>query len=1126
MKSSRISSILAASFASLVAAQLRAQVVEQVLVLKQSAWVQTSAAAPVIDPSPPGANYPTPPNHGGPYEFSIAVTGTDLGSIAAPTVTLPAGSTYPTQNPVRDNGGVLGYDSADDEWDYGVDADNYSAPTAAERDASFAFGTYGLTVMGTSFNLSFPDTTFHENTPSVTLTGGTWVRGQYLIDVTQPLTITTNVFTNFDKNADGAMTLSVDGVVDQLVFYSDNHAANNFLTYTIPANTLVAGTEYSAQAGFFAVMDRSTAIAGSLNAAAIGANTRFKIAAYSGTLPSGTLHGIGDLPGGINFSVVRAATKTGGVIFATGGSAANPGSTGPDTSIVWTSTGGLRSLTNFASNSTAINVVQGGAITPDGAYIAASLRAGSGGSQRHAARVATNGLTSLDLGTLPGFPQFSSASSISNDGSVLYGLARYEAGGKIQAVRFTASGPTITAIPFLLAGDDTSFVTQNGASSNGSIAVGTSVNSGVDGGDFFGNGNHAFRYVQGTGVSAIPYLAGGTWNSALAISPDGNLALLEGDSPSAPNGEIYLYNSTTAATTALGTPNGSRKPSLAGMTADGSVVAVAFDPADNPTAASYIHNSHGWHDFQTLAGRAGLNTAGWVLDTIFGMSADGTLVWGSGNHNGNTEGWVAEFDPGYLAAADEPATYSTPDQAIVGAWTRGDTTQPSGWAVLVFFANGYYMHIAPNDVGDPTSADGFERGQYTWNAATGELVAHTLLDTGGDSGLSGSDGGAPIIVTVSGNTANANGVYTFTRVTGLSLIVGAFGAANIADGSAALVFLPNGYYVMAQDGDSTPAGDPNGHDGMEWGTYTWNPATGAFTATTLVDTNGEWGLSDPQGPQTVTFSSDRRTLTFTDNSGSSSAPRVGTGAAPVPGDFNGDSQTDLIWENTATGERGIWLMNGSTVVNWAGLPTIPTDWHIAGAGDFNNDGHADIVWENTATGERGIWLMNGSAVVNWAGLPTIPTDWHIVGTGDFNGDGQTDIVWENTVTGERGIWLMNGSAVVNWAGLPTIPTDWHIVGTGDFNGDGQTDIVWENTVTGVRGIWVMNGSAVANWAGLPTVPTDWRIVSTGDFNGDGQTDIVWENTVNGERGIWLMNGSAVVNWAGLPTEPINWHIAR
>ncbi len=50
---------------------------------------------------------------------------------------------------------------------------------------------------------------------------------------------------------------------------------------------------------------------------------------------------------------------------------------------------------------------------------------------------------------------------------------------------------------------------------------------------------------------------------------------------------------------------------------------------------------------------------------------------------------------------------------------------------------------------------------------------------------------------------------------------------------------------------------------------------------------------------------------------------------------------------------------------------MPTDWRIAGTGDFNGDGHLDIVWENKVTGERGMWLMNGVTVIGWAELTTI-----------------------------------------------------------------------------------------------------------------------------------------------------------
>ena len=87
-------------------------------------------------------------------------------------------------------------------------------------------------------------------------------------------------------------------------------------------------------------------------------------------------------------------------------------------------------------------------------------------------------------------------------------------------------------------------------------------------------------------------------------------------------------------------------------------------------------------------------------------------------------------------------------------------------------------------------------------------------------------------------------------MTGTSPIVGAwsFGNAALADSSGVVVFLPNGVYFEAEDGESSPVtGDPRGHDGIEHGTYAWNPTTGLTTSSRTpapyVDTNGEWGLS-------------------------------------------------------------------------------------------------------------------------------------------------------------------------------------------------------------------------------------------------------------------------------------------
>ncbi len=74
-------------------------------------------------------------------------------------------------------------------------------------------------------------------------------------------------------------------------------------------------------------------------------------------------------------------------------------------------------------------------------------------------------------------------------------------------------------------------------------------------------------------------------------------------------------------------------------------------------------------------------------------------------------------------------------------------------------------------------------------------------------------------------------------------IVGGWGGSD-STGASALNLLPDGQYMEIEVGPSAGGGQ----SGIERGTYTWNPANGSFTNQTGLDTNGEWGLSDPDVP--------------------------------------------------------------------------------------------------------------------------------------------------------------------------------------------------------------------------------------------------------------------------------------
>lgn len=91
-----------------------------------------------------------------------------------------------------------------------------------------------------------------------------------------------------------------------------------------------------------------------------------------------------------------------------------------------------------------------------------------------------------------------------------------------------------------------------------------------------------------------------------------------------------------------------------------------------------------------------------------------------------------------------------------------------------------------------------------------------------------------------------------------------------------LVFRYDGSYYLIQ-------GDP-ADPGMERGTFEWDNETGVFSAETIIDTNGEGGLSHPNGATTLSITGN--TLTYTAaNEGAFTFSRVVNTASAIVGSW-------------------------------------------------------------------------------------------------------------------------------------------------------------------------------------------------------------------------------------------------
>ena len=155
-------------------------------------------------------------------------------------------------------------------------------------------------------------------------------------------------------------------------------------------------------------------------------------------------------------------------------------------------------------------------------------------------------------------------------------------------------------------------------------------------------------------------------------------------------------------------------------------------------------------------------------------------------------------------------------------------------------------------------------------------------------------------------------------------------------------------------------------------------------------------------------------------------------------------------------------------------------WQAIGTGDFNGDGFSDILFQNTNSGQVSIWEMNGNnADRRRPRRHSIPgRAWKAIGTGDFNDDGHSDVLFQNTSSGQVSIWEMNGNSLIGGGAVSTNPgPSWRAIGTGDFNGDGHSDILFQST-SGQSMVWEMNGvNVIGGGAVSPNPGSSWRAVA-------------------------------------------------
>jgi hypothetical protein len=215
---------------------------------------------------------------------------------------------------------------------------------------------------------------------------------------------------------------------------------------------------------------------------------------------------------------------------------------------------------------------------------------------------------------------------------------------------------------------------------------------------------------------------------------------------------------------------------------------------------------------------------------------------------------------------------------------------------------------------------------------------------------------------------------------------------------------------------------------------------------------------------------------------------------PIPGDFNGDGNGDVLWYRPGTGADYIWSFDDNN--GYESEPFTVNGDYTPIPGDFDGSGTTDILWYRPGTGADYIWSFDEDGSYDSEAF-TVNGDYTPV-TGDFDGSGTTDILWYRPGIGNDFIWSFNEDGsyeseqfTVNGTYTPV---------TGDFDGSGTTDILWYRPGTGNDFIWSFeeDGSYESEQF---TVNGTYEAVE-GDFNGDNIDDILWYSPGPGQDYIW------------------------
>jgi hypothetical protein len=238
-------------------------------------------------------------------------------------------------------------------------------------------------------------------------------------------------------------------------------------------------------------------------------------------------------------------------------------------------------------------------------------------------------------------------------------------------------------------------------------------------------------------------------------------------------------------------------------------------------------------------------------------------------------------------------------------------------------------------------------------------------------------------------------------------------------------------------------------------------------------------------------------------------------ATSVAAKFSSAVSTDyvrLVPQDANTTQVQIDVMNGASVGRTQVVGTFASrDWRPVGIGDFNGDGQTDLLFQNQRDGSVQYWELKNGQLQGIHSLGTVSPDWQARTTADLGGKGISDLILQQGQDGPLALWRFDGPNVVARAPLPADICG-ALLAAGDLAGDGRIDLLSHSGDELYR--TPPGGAAVR----LGAVPQSWAFAGTVRLDGGAADDLLFEDLSDGSYHTWKLDGQGGLAGSALLTE--------